>query len=116
MPAATKPSPPEAGSRGDSVVETERQILSELVARILDQLSVSAWLPAGILVFGILLAGSLKAKDGHVERALAALGPPFSRSVDPPSHLDLALTTAPRGWPGRGNVGNVRLGKENAGC
>ena len=32
------------------------------------------------------------------------------------ANLDLALTTAPRGWPGRGNVGNVRLGKENAGC
>lgn len=74
MPVATKSKPPEVQSANDTVVETARQTLSELVARILDQLSLSAWLPAGILVFGVLLIGSLKAKDGHVGKALTALG------------------------------------------
>jgi hypothetical protein len=51
-----------------------RQTVSELVARILEQLSLSAWLPSGILVFAMLLLGSLRAHQADPGLALAALG------------------------------------------
>jgi hypothetical protein len=44
-----------------------------MVAKILDQLSVSAWLPAGVLIFGLLLLGSIRAGDGSVHDALKDL-------------------------------------------
>src|SRR3954452_19887722 len=51
-----------------------KETLSQLIARILDQLSVSAWLPAGILILFILLVGSLRAAGGNVGEALSKLG------------------------------------------
>jgi hypothetical protein len=51
-----------------------RQSLSELVAKILDQLAVSAWLPAGVLVVLGVAIGSLRAANGHVSHAIASLG------------------------------------------
>lgn len=51
-----------------------RRTLSELLARILDQLSVSAWLPAGVLVALLLLLGNLHAHDNHLGTALKRIG------------------------------------------
>jgi putative transposase len=51
-----------------------RETLSQLIARILDQLSVSAWLPAAALVFMFLLVGSLRHADGDLNKAIAAIG------------------------------------------
>jgi hypothetical protein len=48
--------------------------LSQLLARILDQLSVSAWLPAGGLVFIVLLYGNLITHEDDLGRALTAIG------------------------------------------
>ena len=39
-----------------------QESLSQLIARILDQLSVSAWLPAAALVFSLLFLGTLHVK------------------------------------------------------
>lgn len=58
----------------ESAVTASRQTLSELVAKVLDQLSVSAWLPSGVLVFVILIIGSLRSTSGRVQAALTALG------------------------------------------
>jgi hypothetical protein len=67
MPAKSPPS-------ANVVAGPARQTLSELLARILDQLSLSAWLPSGVLVFAVLVLGSLRAKGGEAGQALAALG------------------------------------------
>jgi hypothetical protein len=50
------------------------QSVSEVVARVLDQLSVSAWLPSGVLVFALLLIGNVRAEDGDLGKAIAAIG------------------------------------------
>ena len=49
-------------------VETQ-QTLSQLAARILDQLSTSAWLPAAALVGLVLLIGSVRNAHGDIARA-----------------------------------------------
>jgi hypothetical protein len=59
----TRPSPDSVG----------RESLSELLARILDQLSVSAWLPAGALVLIALLYGSLAAHGDNPGEAIKAI-------------------------------------------
>ncbi len=51
-----------------------QETLSQLIARILDQLSVSAWLPAAALVFTFLLVGSLRHADGDLDTAIATIG------------------------------------------
>jgi hypothetical protein len=48
--------------------------LSQLVARILDQLSVSAWLPAATLVAMIVVGVQLREADGDISNALRSLG------------------------------------------
>lgn len=47
-----------------------QETLSQLVARILDQLSLSAWLSSAALVFGLLVIVSVKRADGHAGRAV----------------------------------------------
>lgn len=47
-----------------------KETLSQFLAKILDQLSVSAWLPAAFLVFGVLLLGHIRNEDGNVTQAL----------------------------------------------
>jgi DNA-binding GntR family transcriptional regulator len=54
----------------DNAAPSGQQTLSQLVARILDQLSVSAWLPAGALVFLLLLIANLQISHGNVHAAL----------------------------------------------
>ncbi|MGH4008919.1 MAG: hypothetical protein ACRDTH_12320 [Pseudonocardiaceae bacterium] len=51
-----------------------RESLSQFVARVLDQLSISAWLPAGALVAILLLFGELRANAGDLGDALADIG------------------------------------------
>jgi hypothetical protein len=51
-----------------------RETLSQLLARILDQLSVSAWLPAAALVSLLFVVGNLRSADGHLSPALHAIG------------------------------------------
>lgn len=48
--------------------------LSAFLARVLDQLSVSAWLPSALLVFGGYLLGHLRRSDGHLGPALEGVG------------------------------------------
>ena len=49
------------------------ETLSQFLARILDQLSVSAWLPAAILVTYIVVAACLRDACGQFHKALATL-------------------------------------------
>jgi hypothetical protein len=58
----------------ETPAEKPQETLSQLVARILDQLSVSAWLPAAALVFGALLVGNLRLADGDLSEAIARIG------------------------------------------
>lgn len=58
----------------DGRESTGRESVSQLVARILDQLSVSAWLPAGALVFIALLYGNLITHQDDLGRAITAIG------------------------------------------
>lgn|GEM_PF-2584419 len=51
-----------------------RESLSQLAARVLDQLSPSAWLPAGALVAIILLYGSLRAHHNNLLDAAISIG------------------------------------------
>jgi hypothetical protein len=60
--------PPSAEQASPSAPQTT---LSQLVARILDQLSVSAWLPAAALVFLLLVIGEVRHNDGHLGDALS---------------------------------------------
>lgn len=60
-----KASEPESGAR---------ESLSGLTARILQQLSISAWLPAGSLVFIALLYGSLANNQDDLGKAITAIG------------------------------------------
>jgi hypothetical protein len=46
--------------------EKPRESLSQFAAKILDQLSVSAWLPAGALVLGVLPITNIRIVDGDV--------------------------------------------------
>jgi hypothetical protein len=52
---------------------TASESLSQLLARILDQLSVSAWLPAGALVFIVLFYANLRIAKGDPVRAIQAI-------------------------------------------
>ena len=47
-----------------------RETLSQLLARILDQLSVSAWLPAAAFVFLLVLIGAVRRTGGDVPDAI----------------------------------------------
>lgn len=61
------------GGRGGIASES----LSQLLARILDQLSVSAWLPAGALVFMVLFYANLRIAKGdpvHAIQAISSMG------------------------------------------
>jgi hypothetical protein len=62
-------------SGGSPTTPTPRfqESLSQLAARILDQLSVSAWLPAATLVSLLVVAGSLRDADGNFHDALATI-------------------------------------------
>jgi hypothetical protein len=68
-PTAT--TPPEATNQP---VAATRESLSQLAARVLDQLSPSAWLPAGALVAIALLYGSLRAHYNKVLDSMMAIG------------------------------------------
>lgn len=59
---------------GREAAAEARGTLSQLLAQILDQLSVTAWLPAGVLVGSLLLLGSLNSHDNHLGRALQSIG------------------------------------------
>jgi hypothetical protein len=59
-----------ARSDDDLSAAVPGQTLSQLLARILDQLSVSAWLPAGAFVFLLLCIGNLRAAHGDVDKAV----------------------------------------------
>lgn len=48
--------------------------LSAFVARVLDQLSISAWLPAALAIAGIFFAIRMSIADGDVKDALEAVG------------------------------------------
>jgi hypothetical protein len=65
---------PESIATAQLTAPPGRQTLSQLIAKILDQLSVSAWLPAGVLIFLVLLIGNARASEGDVGRAVGALG------------------------------------------
>jgi hypothetical protein len=67
-------SAPETTGPPEIVALGGRQTLSQLVAKILDQLSISAWLPAGVLILLALVAGSLRAADGEVGKAVSSMG------------------------------------------
>lgn len=51
-----------------------RESISQFVARILDQLSISAWLPAGSLVFGLLFVGQISQSRGLLQEAIVSMG------------------------------------------
>jgi hypothetical protein len=57
----------------DEAGSSARETLSQFVARILDQLSLSAWLPSAALVFGLLVIVSVKREHGHAARAVDAI-------------------------------------------
>jgi hypothetical protein len=65
VPAETSTSGPPATRGQDS--------LTQLLARILNQLSVSAWLPAGALVFIVLLYGNLRNHQNDLIGALRTI-------------------------------------------
>lgn len=52
---------------------TTSESISQLLARILDQLSVSAWLPAGALVFIVLFYANLRIAKADPVRAIQAI-------------------------------------------
>lgn len=60
----------ESGGTAGGPVGKRGEGLSELLARILDQLSISSWLPAGVLVAAILLYGNVAADGGSVRGAM----------------------------------------------
>jgi hypothetical protein len=65
----------DARPRGSAAAEeapapTTRETLSQLVARILDQLSISAWLPAGAAVFITVLLVELDDESGDLPKAM----------------------------------------------
>jgi hypothetical protein len=74
VPGTIEPMPTKGPPSASVVANPARQTLSELLARILEQLSLSAWLPSGVLVFSVLVLGSLRAKGGDMDKALTALG------------------------------------------
>jgi hypothetical protein len=51
-----------------------RETLSQLLARILDQLSLSAWLPSAVLVAIAVVYGNLRTSNGDLEEAVAQVG------------------------------------------
>lgn len=51
-----------------------RESFSELVARILDQLSLSAWLPAAAVVFSTLFLVNVRHAEGQISGALESIG------------------------------------------
>jgi hypothetical protein len=65
MPAAPPPLKAEAAT-----APNPQESLSQLIAKILDQLTVSAWLPAALLVLLALMFGTLETHDGDVQAAL----------------------------------------------
>src|SRR6185437_10040384 len=71
-PAPRQPSAKQAQSQAPPAPRYQES-LSQLVARILDQLSVSAWLPAAILVATLLIAGSIRSAGGDFHAALTSI-------------------------------------------
>ena len=67
-----------AGSNQQDQAGVSRSVgsesLSQLVARILDQLSVSAWLPAAMLVAMVVVGVQLREADGDISVALRSSG------------------------------------------
>jgi hypothetical protein len=51
-----------------------QESLSQLIAKILDQLSITAWLPSGALIFVVVLYGSLREADGDLSDAIGMIG------------------------------------------
>lgn len=66
--------PPQSKPEEASDQVKPQQTLSQLIARILDQMSVSAWLPSAVVVFVLLFVFSLRGADGDVGRAIAHIG------------------------------------------
>ena len=66
--ASTSPTEPPKDSA------TPPEGLSAFAARVLDQLSVSAWLPAALLVAGLFLLVKVRYNDGAIMEALADVG------------------------------------------
>ena len=62
---------PSAGNPHAHLAETDRsaETLSQFLSRVLDQLSLAAWLPAGALVLTISFLVQLAAATGRVDRA-----------------------------------------------
>jgi hypothetical protein len=65
---------PQSRSEEASDQAKPQQTLSQLIARILDQMSVSAWLPSAVVVFALLFVFSLRGADGDVGGAIAHIG------------------------------------------
>ena len=72
MSTQAPPAPSEQG-RPDPGIKPQ-ETLSQLIAKILDQLSISAWLPAGALVFIVLFYGALRRNEGHLGTAMQTIG------------------------------------------
>jgi hypothetical protein len=61
-------------SGAPATAKASQKSLSDLLARILDQLSISAWLPAAVLVATLLLLGNLHAADNRLAGAFERIG------------------------------------------
>lgn len=63
----------QAASPNQPFATKSQETLSQFVAKVLDQLSLSAWLPAVAFVFSGALVGSLVGSDGDLPDALSSL-------------------------------------------
>jgi hypothetical protein len=78
--AATGTQPPAGGNSIERSVEPPagglpaRETLSQLLARILDQLSLSAWLPSASFVAIALVYANLRTTRGDIDEAVGMLG------------------------------------------
>ncbi len=92
----------EADAGPDARQEEATQSLSQLAARILDQLSVSAWLPSAALVLGaafLLQLGSALDAATKAESVRTAAAQQTSRSSDGPSQTQ-PINVRPSSQPG----------------
>src|SRR6266496_1804195 len=71
----------ESGGPSGTSKQGPAESFSQLAAKILDQLSVSAWLPAAALVSILLLLGNLHGAHGSPARALRGIGRMNGRSL-----------------------------------
>lgn len=64
----------DGGVPSETLPDSPRESLSQFTARVLDQMRLSAWLPALAAVAGVLGLGQLAANAGSVADALADIG------------------------------------------